>query len=82
MFVHAKNVYTLYTGNNKWCMACVWWEYSKNTRLGLFGQAAERTMEIIRLLIILITSVVSFNLFWRNEWGKLIKYRGVNVTCM
>ena len=54
----------------------------KDTRSGLFGQAAETTMEIIRLLIILVTSVVAFNLFWRNEWGKLIKYRGVNVTCM
>ena len=63
----------LSTGSKKWCIGCLWWEHSKDTSWGLFGQAAERTIEVFRLLIILVTSLVAFNLFWRNEWGKLIK---------
>ena len=60
----------LFTGNLKWCIGCLWWEYSKDSSFGLLGRAAEQTSEVFRLLLVLITSVVAINLFWRNEWGK------------
>ena len=60
----------LCTGNQKWCIGCLWWEYSKDSSRGLLGRAAEQTSELFRLLILIITSVVAINLFWRNEWGK------------
>ena len=72
----------LFLGTKRFCPVCIWWEwdYSKDPKSGLFDQAAERTFELFRLLIILFTSVVSFSLIWKNAWCKIYKSKSVNVT--
>jgi len=79
--VHVKNVSTYITGNKKWCLGCAWWEldFSQETSRDIFDQAAERAIEVLRLLIILFTSVVAFNLVWRSEWGRFNKFRNLIV---
>ena len=79
-----KNESIITKGNRRFCPGCVWWELEdsiKDSKVGLLDRAVERASEVFRLLIILITSVVAFSLFWKNKWGKLHVMLSMKYAC-